>query len=84
MSLVFVQGLNAQRAGYKVLLVIDNVNEDSSEIVMSDDGRGAGVKIPCLIITHQDGDQLLEAVRNLSLTHQTVMLNVDFPVNKRD
>jgi len=38
--------------------VVDNQQEDISRVVMSDDGTGAGLRIPAMLIGKRDGQIL--------------------------
>jgi hypothetical protein len=42
---------NMEQAGVAVALIVDDQNEGVNDIVMSDDGTGAGVRIPSLLIS---------------------------------
>jgi len=44
-----------EQAGVAVALIVDDQNEGVNDIVMSDDGTGAGVRIPSLLISKKDG-----------------------------
>jgi hypothetical protein len=46
---------NMQNLGAAVAIVVDNSDEDINEIVMSDDGTGAGIRIPSMLISKSDG-----------------------------
>ena len=39
-------------------LVIDNTNENITNVIMSDDGTGAGIRIPSVLIGSKDGEIL--------------------------
>lgn len=48
----FVQKVrNMEDSGAAVGIVIDNSNEEVENVVMSDDGTGAGIRIPSLLIS---------------------------------
>jgi len=49
-----------------VAIVIDNTNEDIENIVMSDDGAGAGISIPSMLISKKDGLLLKDWVKTAS------------------
>ena len=42
---------NMEDAGVAVAIIVDNVNEGVNQIVMTDDGNGAGIRIPSLLIS---------------------------------
>ena len=51
---------NMEEIGTAVGIVIDNQeNEDPDSLIMSDDGSGAGIRIPSMMISKSDGDKLL-------------------------
>jgi hypothetical protein len=55
---------NMEKVGVAVGIVIDNDgNEDIDDIVMSDDGTGAGIRIPSMLISKKDGDKLLDYLK---------------------
>ena len=47
-------------------IVIDNTDEDIETLVMSDDGSGAGIRIPSMIISKKDGIKLLDYLATAS------------------
>ena len=55
----FVQKvLNGQKAGAKMVIVSDNIIEDTAHITMVDDGNGRLVHIPSIFISEQNGEIL--------------------------
>jgi hypothetical protein len=63
----FVQKVrNMEEAGVAMGIVVDNSDEDISEIVMSDDGTGAGIRIPSVLISKRDGQKLIDFLRTAS------------------
>ena len=65
--------------------MVDNTDEDIENIVMSDDGAGAGINIPSMLISKKDGMKLMDWVKtasekelkSLSILAQFVMRNND-------
>lgn len=52
----FVQKVrNMEDAGAGVAIVVDSSDEKISEVVMSDDGTGAGIRTPSMLISKKDG-----------------------------
>jgi len=51
---------NAERAGASLVVVIDNVNENITNVIMGDDGTGTGIRIPSMLIGKEDGSKLRE------------------------
>lgn len=53
------QTRNVERHGGSLALIIDdNEKEDIKRVIMGDDGTGAGIRIPALLISKTDGDKL--------------------------
>lgn len=50
-------------AGVAVAIVVDESDEDISTIVMSDDGSGAGIRIPSMLISKSSGDKLIDFMK---------------------
>ena len=42
---------NMEEAGVAVAIIVDNKEEGVNSIIMSDDGTGAGIRIPGLLIS---------------------------------
>ena len=56
---------NMEDNGVAVGIVIDNTDKETIyDIVMSDDGTGAGIRIPSMLISKQDGDKLLNYLKS--------------------
>ena len=51
---------NMEDAGAAVGIVIDNSDENIEEIVMSYDGTGAGIRMPSMLISKNDGKKLID------------------------
>ena len=51
---------NAERAGASLLVVIDNMYENITNVIMGDDGTGTGIRIPSMLIGKEDGAILRE------------------------
>lgn len=49
-----------ENIGVAVGIVIDEYAEDITNILMSDDGTGGGIRIPSMLISRTDGDILLD------------------------
>lgn len=71
---------NMEKAGAAVGIVIDSSNEDISKVVMSDDGTGAGIRIPSLLISKKDGVVLMDFLETASkeeLDQLVIMANFE-------
>lgn len=59
----FVQKVrNMEDAGAAVGIVVDYSNENIETVVMSDDGTGAGIRIPSMLISKKDGKKLIDFI----------------------
>jgi len=57
---------NMEILGAAMGIVVDNTDEDIDTLVMSDDGSGAGIRIPSMIISSKDGKKLLDFLERCS------------------
>jgi len=55
---------NVEDAGAALAIIIDNKSENVEMVNMVDDGAGAGIRIPSMIISRKDGDTLVEYIRS--------------------
>jgi len=63
----FVQKVrNMENIGIAVAIIIDNRPEMIDEILMSDDGTGGGIRIPSMLIGQNDGDKLINWIKDAS------------------
>lgn len=46
---------NAERAGASLVVVIEDREEDVSNVIMGDDGTGMGIRIPSMLIGKESG-----------------------------
>lgn len=76
---------NIQQIGGKAAIVIDNTNENINKVIMSDDGTGAGLTIPGVMIGSKDGEILKNYFINKLELQERVEVNINFPFPlKRD
>ena len=77
---------NIEKAGGSLAVIIDNTNtKNVRDIIMSDDGTGAGIRIPSMLISKKDGEILKEFLRksdpflaaSAALSAEFVMENPD-------
>lgn len=54
---------NIEEAGAGLAIIVDNKEEDINKIVMSDDGSGAGLRIPSMLISYEDGQKLINFMK---------------------
>ena len=55
-----------EEAGMSLGIVVDNTDEDIESIVMSDDGTGAGLRIPSMLVSKKDGQKLIDFLSTAS------------------
>ena len=48
-----------QRAGYSMLLIVNNMETNIKDVIMSDDGSGNDIYIPIAMISLNDGDKII-------------------------
>ena len=69
-----------QKEGGKLAMIMDSKkNEDPGSIVMVDDGRGSQVHIPTVLISFEDGSEILKSLRS-----GTVVMSVSFELVKKE
>jgi len=54
---------NMEKIGAAVGFIIDDTAEDVTNVVMTDDGTGGGIRIPSMLIGKTDGRKLLDFLR---------------------
>ena len=73
----FVQkALNAQNIGARLLIVVDDKEDDMDNIVMIDDGSAGNLYIPTLMIRKIDGSTIKDYLEN----EKPVALSVSFDI----
>lgn len=76
---------NMEDAGVAVGIVVDNTDENINDIVMSDDGTGAGLRIPSLLVSKKDGQKLIDWLKNATTEElEQVMVLADFKMKAPD
>lgn len=59
-----LQVYNAQQAGAAFVIIVDNRDEVTENIVMADDGYGFRVHVPAALIGKQDGDAIIRYLQD--------------------
>ena len=72
---------NAERAGASLLVVVDSIVEDVTNVIMGDDGTGTGIRIPAMLIGKTEGETLIEFAKNK--TNWEAVLSAEFAVKER-
>lgn len=57
---------NMEDAGGAVGIVIDSSDEDIQYVAMSDDGTGAGIRMPSMLISKKDGLKIIDFLKTAS------------------
>jgi hypothetical protein len=64
----FVQKVrNMENIGVAVGIVVDQYAENVTNILMSDDGTGGGIRIPSMLISRTDGDALVDWLQSAEI-----------------
>lgn len=72
-----------EKAGGALALIIDSINEDVTDILLSDDGTGAGIRIPSMLINKKQGDMLKQHLLKANAEElKTTFLKADFQSSK--
>ena len=54
---------NAQTVGYSMIVVVNNMQTDIKNIIMTDDGSGNDIYIPIAMISKDDGEKIIEFMK---------------------
>ena len=74
-----------EEAGVAVAIVIDDTDEDINSIVMSDDGSGAGIRIPSMLISKADGIKIIDFLKTATAEEiDTMSFLADFSLKRQD
>lgn len=76
---------NAEDAGAGLAIIIDNEREDVHRIEMIDDGAGAGLRIPSMLISEEDGRRLTDFLATASQDQiENVMMLAEFDLTQTE
>ena len=68
---------NAERAGASLVVVIDDREENITNVIMGDDGTGMGIRIPAMLIGKDTG----KILKDFAVTSDTkVTLSAEFTI----
>jgi len=74
-----------EQAGAGVGIVVDSSEEEIQRTVMSDDGSGAGIRIPSMLISKSDGIKLIKFLENAQEEELSQMaIQTYFDISKPD
>jgi hypothetical protein len=75
----FVQkARNAQKAGYSMILIVNNMYTKIKNIIMSDDGSGSDIFIPIAMISLDDGTKLINYLQSNKPANNKIIVEVNF------
>jgi len=78
----WVKALNAELAGARMLIVVDDKYEDVETKLMVDSaGQGESIHIPSVLLTKQAGDKLIESLKNKDEQVSNIRVVYDFSLN---
>lgn len=76
---------NMENIGAAVAIVIDNSSENIEDVVMSDDGSGAGIHIPSMLISKRDGKKLIDFLKTATQEQlEQIQLLAEFTLKNDD
>jgi tRNA A37 threonylcarbamoyladenosine synthetase subunit TsaC/SUA5/YrdC len=76
---------NIEKAGGSLAVIIDDSYENVRDIIMSDDGTGAGIRIPSMLIGRKDGEKLKKFLSTASANVSAqASLAAEFVMNNPD
>ena len=72
----FVQkARNAQRGGYSMIIIVNNIQATIKNVIMSDDGSGNDINIPIIMISQNDGTILMNYLEKNKSSRVIVEIN---------
>ena len=81
----FVQkARNAQRAGYSMIVIVNNMETEIKNVIMSDDGSGSDIYIPIVMISKNDGEKLINYLDKNKSDKSKVIVEIDFAKKRGD
>ena len=84
-SCSFVQkARNAQKAGYSMILVVNNIQTNIKNVIMADDGSGNDIHIPIAMISLDDGTKLINYIQNNNSANNTIIVEINFLKTKEE
>lgn len=69
---------NAQSAGAKMAIIVDDKSENTENITMIDDGFSFSINIPSVFLSKQHGDILIDLLRSPDETKKNIVLTINF------
>jgi len=76
---------NMEDAGAAVGIVIDNTEEDVSNVIMTDDGGAGGIRMPSILIGKSDGRKIVDFMKTASQTElDQLAVMISFDIGRPD
>ena len=76
---------NIEKAGANSAIIIDNITEPRKKVIMSDDGSGAGIRIPSMLISKADGIKIIDFLKTATAEEiDTMSFLADFSLKRQD
>ncbi len=76
---------NVQKIGGALALIINNQEESLDQVLMTDDGTGADIFIPAIMISKEDGEKIKEFFKknkNDATVLSSIVVSVEFKMVK--
>ena len=83
-SCSFVQkARNGQKAGYSMIIIVNNLDTKIKNVIMADDGSGNDIYIPIVMISLDDGTKLINYMENNKGKNKNIIAEINF-LNKKE
>ena len=74
----FVQkARNAQSAGYSMIIIVNNIDIDIKNVIMSDDGSGNDIFIPVVMIYKDEGEKIINFLQKAE-KNKKILAEINF------
>ena len=72
----FVQkARNAQKIGYSMIIIVNNMETNIKDVIMSDDGSGIDIYIPIAMISKNDGEKIINYLQKNKMNRAFAEIN---------
>ena len=75
---------NAQKAGYSMILIVNNLQTNIKNVIMSDDGSGSDIHIPIAMISLDDGTKLINYLQSNKPPNNKIIVEINFLKTKEE
>lgn len=66
---------NAQKVGYSMIIIVNNMQTNIKDIIMSDDGSGNDIYIPIAMISQNDGTKIINHLQKNKINRAFAEIN---------